>query len=114
MKDVPADNPHIWIPVIVVDMGASNPEQQRAEECRLCGTFRNGATPDPPDAALPCPFPPPTLPELTGEEQRDNALLNAECVVQPTLPALGISAASFVQSAAAATELSGHENTATR
>jgi hypothetical protein len=74
---------HLWIPVIVVDTSAAVAEQQRAEECRLCGTFRNGATPDPPAAALPCPFPPPTLLELSDEEQRQGALIKC-CVCGST------------------------------
>jgi hypothetical protein len=72
---------HIWIPVLIIDPAAPVPEQQRAEECRLCGTFRNGATPDPPEAAQPCPFPPPTLPELTEEEPQRQADILFKCRV---------------------------------
>jgi len=65
-------NPHIWQPVIL-----DQSEQTRGELCCLCGVFRNGATPDPPEAALPCPISPPSLPELTQEElgQREPAIL---------------------------------------
>jgi hypothetical protein len=70
-----AANSHIWIPIIIVDTNLPDPEQVRGEECRLCGTYRKGATPDPPEAALSCPFPPPTLPELTKEELESGELM---------------------------------------
>jgi hypothetical protein len=64
-------NPHIWQPVIL-----DQSEQTRGELCRLCGVFRNGATPDPSEAAPPCPIPSPTLSELTQElGQRESEIL---------------------------------------
>jgi len=42
--------------------------------------FPNGATPDPPEAALPCPVPWPTLPESTEEEMRARRLFLSSVV----------------------------------
>ena len=51
MKNVPADNPHMWIP--------HHGPEPFDEVCGLCGVF-GGAhhkQPDPPAASLPCPEP---------------------------------------------------------
>jgi hypothetical protein len=65
-------NRHMWIPnIFAVLPEADPPEQQSGEICRLCGVFRDGAAPTPPEAAQPCLIPWPTLPELTEEEIRE-------------------------------------------
>jgi hypothetical protein len=65
-------NQHMWIPDIFdVLPEADPPEQQSGEICRLCGVFRDGATPTPTKAAQPCPIPWPSLPELTKDEIRE-------------------------------------------
>ena len=46
------NNPHMWMPNIFRLLPDADPaEQSCGELCNLCGVFRNGATPDPPEAA---------------------------------------------------------------
>ncbi len=71
MKNVPADNPHMWIPNHVrLPNGELVPGPEQFDEvCHLCGVF-SGAhhrQPDPPEAALPCPEPWPED-DLTDQE----------------------------------------------
>lgn len=69
MKNVPADNPHMWRPY-------HGPEPFE-ELCDLCGVFRYAKRqqrPEPPAASLPCPEP---WPESNFTDE-DLAALEAE------------------------------------
>lgn len=59
----------MWIPNLI------RPEQSCGEVCHLCGVFRNGAAPDPLEAALPYPVPWTSLPESTEEEMQRREIL---------------------------------------